>query len=164
MISLRSAFQPNVLFTVPYVLYLLSSTWNTWRRLKDIYQPKHCDYNNKDEVNSLNINSNNTYECVYIYIYIYIYIVFPYWWVVTFKSPCIWRSSKSFKPYLKRKALTEHFCNRNTLTFLINLEKLIQISFSISVQLRPIQRWEMCNKSTIWVWLFEHPSYFKGLE
>ena len=54
--------------------------------------------------------------------------------------------SKSYKLHLERGATAEHFCYGNTLPLFLKLEKLIQISVLISVQLRPIQRWEVCEK------------------
>ena len=47
--------------------------------------------------------------------------------------------SKNFKPHPERRACAEHFCSGNIL-LLIKLEKLIQISVLISVQLRSIQK------------------------
>ena len=51
----------------------------------------------------------------------------------------------------QRRAIAEHFYCDNTQSFVVKLEKLIQISVIISVPVRPIQRWEICDKSKIWV-------------
>ena len=48
--------------------------------------------------------------------------------------------SKGSKSHQERKAITEYFCSSNTLSLLINLEKLIQISVIIFIRMRPIQR------------------------
>ena len=64
---------------------------------------------------------------------------------------CLISRSESSKPHPERSAIAEHFCWGNTLLLLIKLEKLIQISVFISV--RPLQRWEVCYKSNIWVWV-----------
>ena len=70
---------------------------------------------------------------------------------------------KRSKPHPERRAIAKHFHCSNTLSLLIKLEKLMQISVLISVQLRPIQRWEVCDKSKIWARLrtfwtnFGHP-------
>ena len=58
---------------------------------------------------------------------------------------------KSSKPYPEIRVIAEHFCYGNELPLLIKLEKLIQISVLISVQVRPIQKWEIYDKSKIWV-------------
>ena len=64
---------------------------------------------------------------------------------------CIYKYySESFKPQPERRAIAEHFCCGNTQPFLI---KLIQISVLISVQVGPIQEWEVYNKSKIWMQL-----------
>ena len=47
--------------------------------------------------------------------------------------------SKSSKLYLERRVISEHFCCSYTLPLLIKLEKLIQISVLISLQVRYIQ-------------------------
>ena len=56
---------------------------------------------------------------------------------------------KSYKPHPERRGRVEYFCCSNTILLLIKLEKLIQISVLISVQVRPIQRWQVCDKSKI---------------
>ena len=48
--------------------------------------------------------------------------------------------SKSSKLYSERWARDEYFCNGNTLPILIKLEKWIQISTLISVQVRGVQQ------------------------
>ena len=59
--------------------------------------------------------------------------------------------SKSSNLHQVRKAIAEHFCCDNTQSILIKLEKLTQISVLISVLVKPSQRWEVCDKSEIWL-------------
>ena len=73
---------------------------------------------------------------IYIYIYIYRY---------TYKG--CWKSSM---PHPEQRAIAEYFYYGNTLLLLIKLEKLIQISVLISVQVKPIQRWKVYNRPKIW--------------
>ena len=47
--------------------------------------------------------------------------------------------------------MAEHFCWSNTLAILLKQEKQNQITVLISVRVRLIQRWEVCDKSKIWV-------------
>ena len=47
--------------------------------------------------------------------------------------------SKCYTPHPESKAIPEHFSSGNSLP-LTKLEKIIQISILISVQVRPIQR------------------------
>ena len=47
--------------------------------------------------------------------------------------------SKDSKPDLERSAIAEYVCCAKTLPLRIKLEKLIQISFLISVQVKPIK-------------------------
>ena len=57
--------------------------------------------------------------------------------------------SKSSKPHSERRAIAEDFCGSNTLLHLIKLDKLIQIYILISVWMRPIQKYNVCDKSDI---------------
>ena len=52
---------------------------------------------------------------------------------------------KSSKQHTEGRAIAEYFCCDSTLQLIIKLVKLIQISVSL------LQKWEMCNKSKIWV-------------
>ena len=58
---------------------------------------------------------------------------------------------KSSKLHTDRRTIAEHFSCDNTLLFLIRLEKLVQIFVLISLQLRSMQRWEVYDKSKIWM-------------
>ena len=53
--------------------------------------------------------------------------------------------SKSSKLHQERRTIAEYLCRGNAQPLLIKLEKLIQISVLISVQVRPIQGWEVCE-------------------
>ena len=44
------------------------------------YHPKHCDYDNKEEINSLNILSNNNYQTSSQ----------EFWWIKVQKALYIW--------------------------------------------------------------------------
>ena len=67
--------------------------------------------------------------------------------------------SKISKIHPERRALAEHFSLRNSLSLLIKVERLIQISVLIFIQVRSIQRWEICNKSGWSLKLFKWLSY-----
>ena len=75
----------------------------------------------------------HTHTLTYIYIYIYKKFV-----------------KKSSYPHWERRAIAEHSCYGNALLLLIKLEKLIQISFLTSVQVRLIHICEVSYKSKIW--------------
>ena len=59
--------------------------------------------------------------------------------------------SKCSKPHPERSVIADPFCCGNTLPILIKLEKLSQILVLISMQMRPKQWWDVCDKSKIWV-------------
>ena len=59
--------------------------------------------------------------------------------------------SKGSKLHPERGAIAEHFCCSNAPPLFIKLEKLIMIFVLISVQVRPVQNWEMRNKSKNWL-------------
>ena len=52
----------------------------------------------------------------------------------------MWIVEKDLSLTLKEKAIAKHFCCGNTLHPLIRLEKLIQISFLIAVEVWLIQK------------------------
>ena len=58
-------------------------------------------------------------------------------------------SIKKFWASLERSVMAEHLCWGNLLVHPIKLEKLIHISVLILVQVRPIQSWEVHDKSKI---------------
>ena len=60
-------------------------------------------------------------------------------------------SFKRSRLQTERRAIAEYFCCGNTLLLLVKLEKPIQIPVLISVQLKSIQKWEVCDKSKICV-------------
>ena len=57
--------------------------------------------------------------------------------------------SKSSKPPPQKEELLPNIFNCNTTLLIMKLGKPFQSSISISVQVRSIQRWEVCNKSKI---------------
>ena len=59
--------------------------------------------------------------------------------------------SKSSNPQQERRIIIEYFSFGNILSLFIKLEKLIQISVLIFVQVRPIQMCELCVKFNIWL-------------
>ena len=63
LISLRSTFRPNTLSTAPCVLVRV--VHKTPEEARRTYRPNRWEYNNKDEVSSLNILSNNSSQTSY---------------------------------------------------------------------------------------------------
>ena len=62
-----------------------------------------------------------------------------------------WRVIQKVMSHPERRSEVEHFYCGNGQPLLIKLEKLIQISVLISVQMKPLQRLEVYNKSKILV-------------
>ena len=65
MISLEAFFKQMHISVVPYVLLDCVGSWVWHETLKEgrrTHQPKHCEYNNEDEGNSLNALSDKNYH------------------------------------------------------------------------------------------------------
>ena len=69
--------------------------------------------------------------------------------------------SKTFEPQPERKTKAKHFCCGNTQPLQIKLKKLNQISVLISMQVKCIKKWEVCDKCKIWVALWTTLIYIR---
>ena len=95
------------------------------------------------------------YICVYIYICIYVCICESVWicdciyvrdYIYAYTFVYIYTHEgrlNRWKPRPKRRVIAEQFYSGNIRWLLIKLEK----QFQISLQVRLIQSWEVCNKS-----------------
>ena len=124
-----------VKFLQVFLLFLLPfSVDGVFINLSGLKDLPDCWFKKKSVVNLY-------YVCLYKHnIYIYIRVIQK---VLSLIQKEELQSFKRFWASFRKKS---YFCCGNA-------PALVQISVLISMQMRPIQRWEVCNKSKIWEWI-----------